>query len=251
MGKRDELVSRLKPIIGDADRLEEFVVAHSNLPGPRGNLELAFALAEIYGDLEVLLRWVDITEDEADVNDPKSFLAFCAAVCLGKIYTNTKDPKLISRLKGLANDGRWRMREAVAFGFQIIGEHDFDELETIFSEWIEEANNLEKRAILVSLAHPPFLTEERAKFCFEIANGILQQITNGENFDVLKKGLEFTISVFVAANPTRGFRFIREWIGKRELIDRILEKNLKKNRLVKRNPEEVTQLLGEIHALSE
>ncbi|MFX1566209.1 MAG: hypothetical protein ACFFCH_09480 [Promethearchaeota archaeon] len=115
MGKRDELVSRLALIMHDADRLEEFVVTHSNLPGPRGNLELAFALAEIYGDLEVLLRWVDISEEEAGVNDPRSFLAFCATVCLGKIYTKTKDLKLIRRLKELANDGRWRMREAVAF----------------------------------------------------------------------------------------------------------------------------------------
>ncbi len=251
MGKQDELVSRLKPIMSDRGKLEKFVVEHSNLPGPRGNLELAFALADIYGNADVLYEWADITEDQADVNDPRSFLAFCAAVCFGQIYTNTKDPQLISVLKHLANDGRWRMREAVAFGFQRIGEQDFHELEMIFSDWIEEANNLEKRAILVSLAHPPFLTEERAKFCFEITDVILLQIANGENFDVLKKGLEFTISVFVAANPTLGFRFIRKWIGKRELIDRILEKNLKKNRLVKRNPEEVTQLLGEIHALSE
>ncbi len=249
MGKREELVSRLKPIISDTVRLENFIVEHSNLPGPRGNLELAFALAEVYSNVNVLLKWADISEDQADVNDPKSFLAFCAAVCLGKIYTKTKDPSLTKILKRLANDGRWRMREAVAFGFQIIGEHDFNELRTIFSEWIDEANNLEKRAILVSLAHPPFLNEGRTKFCFEITDVILMQIDNGEYFDVLKKGLEFTISVFVAVNPTLGFPFMRKWIGKCKLIDKILEKNLKKNRLVKREPEAVKRLLAEIHHL--
>lgn len=251
MGKRDEFVSRLESILRDKDELETFVVEHSNLPGPRGNLELAFGLAEIYGDVEVLLEWADITEDQADVNDPRSFLAFCAAVCFGKIYSKTKDPQLLRRLKQLANDGRWRMREAVAFGFQKIGEQDFHALETIFSEWMKDANNLERRAVLVSLAHPPFLTPERAKFCFEITDVILKQIANGENFDILKKGLEFTISVFVVANRRLGFRFIRKWIGQSKHIDSILEKNLKKNRLMKRYPEEVKQLLEEIHAHSE
>ncbi len=251
MGKRDEWASRLSPIIGDADKLEEFVVTHSNLPGPRANLELAFALAEIYSNLEVLLRWADISEDEAGVNDPRAFLAFCAAVCLGEIYAKTKDPTLIDRLKRLANDGRWRMREAVAFGFQMIGEEDFGELRAMFSEWIEVANNLEKRAILVALAHPPFLNEVRVKFCFEITDVILAQLDEGEHFDILKKGLEFTISVFTAVNPSSGFQFIRKWIGQSKLIDKILEKNLRKNRLIKRNPEAVKQLLGEIQAHSE
>ncbi|MFX1577759.1 MAG: hypothetical protein ACFFCF_11395 [Promethearchaeota archaeon] len=250
MGKRDDFIIELKPLITFPEKLEKFLTENSNLPGPRGNLELAFALSEIYEDLDVLLEWTEITEDQATVNDPKSFLAFCAAICLGKIYTKTKDPKLIRILKHLADDGRWRMREAVAFGFQIIGEHDFNELKAIFSDWIREANNLEKRAILVSLAHPPFLTEERTKFCFKITDEILLEIANGENFDVLRKGLEFTLSVFAAANPALGFRFMRKWIGKRQLIDRILVKNLKKKRLVKRNPEEVKHLLGEIHALS-
>jgi len=246
MGKQIELVRRLKLIISDRNKLENFVVQQSNLPGPRGNLELAFALAEIYDNVDVLLEWVDISEEQADVNNPRSVLAFCAAVCLGKIYTKTKDPKLIRVLKRLANDGRWRMREAVAFGFQRIGKHDFNELKAIFSEWIQEANNLEKRAILVSLAHPPFLTEERTEFCFEITDVILMQTDNGENFDVLKKGLEFTISVFAAANPTLGFQFIKKWIGRSTLIDKIMEKNLKKNRLAKQEPKAVKQLLEQI-----
>ncbi|MFX0170225.1 MAG: hypothetical protein ACFE89_12865 [Candidatus Hodarchaeota archaeon] len=246
MGKKDELTTKLKPIINDPKKLEKFITENSNLPGPRGNLELAFALAEIYEDLNVLLKWINVTEDQADVNDPKSFLAFCAAVCLGKLYTKKKDKKIIVILKQSANDGRWRMREAVAFGFQKIGEDDFNELKTIFSEWIKKSNNLEKRAILVSLAHPRFLTEERAKFCFEITDVVLTQMDKGTHFDVLKKGLDFTISVFVAANPKLGFNFIRKWVGKDEVINKILKKNLEKTRLLKRHPEEVNSLLQEI-----
>jgi hypothetical protein len=133
MSKRQELITKLKPIINDPQKLENFIIANSNLPGPRGNIELAFALTEIYDNLDILLKWLKISEDKAGVNDPKSFPAFCAVVCLGKIYTKNKDKKLITILKDLAHDGRWRMREAVAFAFQLIGEYDFNELKKIFS----------------------------------------------------------------------------------------------------------------------
>jgi hypothetical protein len=246
MTKRDDLIKNLKPILNYPDKLEKYIMANSNLPGPRGNLELAFAFAEVYDHLDVLLKWIKITEDRADVNHPKSFLAFCSAVCLGKIYTKMKDKKIITILKKLANDGRWRMREAVAFGFQKIGEYDFNELKNIFSEWIKASNNFEKRAILVSLAHPPFLNEDNAQFCFEITEIALKNMDKENNFDVLRKGLEFTISVFAAANPEIGFSFIKKWIGKDKIIDKIIKKNLKKNRLVRKNPEEVKNLLNKI-----
>jgi hypothetical protein len=128
MGKREELKNQLTPILHDRGKLEQFIIRNCNLPGPRGNLELAFALAELYDNQAVLSKWLEITEDRAGVNDPRSFLAFCAVICLGRIYTKTRDEKIITILKKSANDGRWRMREAVAFAFQIIGEHDFDEL---------------------------------------------------------------------------------------------------------------------------
>ena len=246
MGKRDDLIKELKPIINDQEKLENFIIKNSNLPGPRGNLELAFALAEIFDDVDVLFEWAKITEDQADVNNPKSFLAFCSVVCLGNIYSKKKGKKLITILKKLANDGRWRMREAVAFGFQYIGQYDFNELERIFSEWIKTSNNLEKRAILVSLAHPPFLNEDNAQFCFEITDIVLKQMDRENDFDVLRKGLEFTISVFAAANPKIGFSFIKKWIGKDKIIDKIMKENLKKNRLIRKDPEEVKNLINEI-----
>jgi hypothetical protein len=244
MGRKDDYIKKLKTIINDPENLEKFIIENSNLPGPRGNLELAFGLAEILDDLDVLFKWSKINEDQADVNNPKSFLAFCSVICLGKIYTKKKDKKIITILKKLANDGRWRMREAVAFGFQNIGEYDFNELKKIFSEWILKSNNLEKRAILVSLAHPKFLNEYNVKFCFEITDIVLKRMDKKNNFDVLRKGLEFTISVFVVANSKLGFTFIKKWIGKDKTIDKIMKENLNKNRLVRKYPEEVKNLLN-------
>lgn len=246
MAKKEELIQRLKSLAGDRQKLEQFIIKNSNLPGPRGNIELAFALAEIFDEIDVLFDWLKITEEEADTNNPKAFLPFCSAVCLGKIYTKKKNKKIISVLKKSANDGRWRMREAVAFAFQIIGENNFDELKNIFSAWINKSNNLEKRAILVSLAHPRFLNEENAKFCFEIAEVVLKEMNRENNFDVLRKGLEFTISVFAAANPKLGFTFIKSWIGKDKVIDKIMKGNLKRDRLVRKNPGEVKKILDNL-----
>jgi hypothetical protein len=243
MGKKEELIKKLKSIKDDPEKLEKFIIENSNLPGPRGNLELAFALAEVCDNLDLILKWLTMTEDLPGVNDPESFPAFCAAVCLGKIYTKTKDKKIIPILKRLANDERWRMREAVAFAFQIIGENAFEDLRSIFKKWIKKSNNLEKRAILVSLAHPKFLNKENARFCFEMAETILREMDREKDFAVLKKGLSFTISVFAAANPEAGFKFIKKWIGKDKDIDRIMKENLKKNRLSGKYPEEVKSLL--------
>lgn len=242
MGKQDDLILKLKPIIKDKEKLEKFILLNSNLPGPRANLELAFAFAEVYDDFDTLQDWISITEDQADVNNPRSFLAFCSVVCLGKCYTKMKNEKIISLLKNSANDGRWRIREAVAFGFQRIGENNFDEMKRIFSNWIKNSNNLEKRAILVSLAHPPILNESTTEFCFDSTDSILKQMDTKNDFEVLKKGLDFTISVFVAANPKRGFSFIEKWIGQDKIIDKIMKENLKKNRLIKMNPDRVRNL---------
>ena len=67
-----------------------------------------------------------------------------------------------------------------------------------------------------------------------------------KDFNVLRKGLEFTISVFVAANPKIGFNFMKRWIGKDKIINKIIKEYLKKNRVVRINPNEVEELLSSI-----
>jgi len=246
MSKKEELIQKLKLIIDDPEKLERFIIEKSNLPGPRANLELAFALSEVYENLEILTKWTEIDADQADVNDPRSFLPFCSAVGLGRLYTKTKDKKIVRVLKKLASDDRWRIREAVAFGFQRIGEDNLSELKRIFSEWIEKSNNREKRAILVSLAHPKILDRNTSLFCFQILEDVFKNMERDDDFEILKKGLEFTISVYTAANPEYGFSFIEKWIGKDKVIDEIIKSNLKKNRLLKKHPKKAGELLNRI-----
>ncbi len=243
MTKKEGFIQKLKLIIDDSEKLEKFVIENSNLPGPRANLELAFALSDVYENFGVLERWARIDVNQASVNDPKSFLPFCSAVCLGRLYAKTKDEKIVHALKKVANDDRWRIREAAAFGFQKIGEDNFQELKKIFSEWIVKSNNREKRAIIVALAHPKILDRNTSFYCFKILEEIFKNMERDDDFKILKKGLEFTISVYTAANPEEGFSFMEKWIGKDEAIDLIIKSNLKKNRLLKKHPEKTEELL--------
>lgn len=243
MGKKEELIKKINLVIDDPEKLEKFLIENSNLPGPRANLELAFAMSKVYENLEILLKWTEIDANRADVDDPVSFLPFCAAVALGKLYAKTGDEKIIRILKKMAGDDRWRIREAVAFGFQRIGEDDFTTLKRIFSGWIVKSGNREKRAILVSLAHPTILDRDATLFCFETLENVFENMKKDGDFEILEKGLEFVISVYTAAYPEYGFSFMEGWIGKDRVIDKIIQSNLKKNRLMKKHPEKVRELL--------
>ena len=102
-------------------------------------------------------------------------------------------------LRRLANDRRWRIREAVAMALQRIGEDDALELERILSAWLEHATFLEKRAAVAALAHPPLLgNTDFIRKCLEISNQLLADLAGakaqdrkGEDFEVLKKGLGY------------------------------------------------------------
>src|SRR5262250_2435067 len=91
---------------------DAYLVAHSGLPGARANLELV----QVAGDMatpDVLWRWSS-SKDE--------YLALCGAAGLGRLAR--EDPKVLGRLKDLACDSRWRVREGVAIALQRLGKQD-------------------------------------------------------------------------------------------------------------------------------
>src|SRR5690348_4589262 len=88
-----------------------YLDAHSGLPGPRGNIELALAVA----DLD------DPAMDEELIASGDEFRTFCGVVGLGN---RAADLATIRRLRELATDGRWRVREAVAMALQRLGDTD-------------------------------------------------------------------------------------------------------------------------------
>ncbi|MGQ9722355.1 MAG: HEAT repeat domain-containing protein [Candidatus Jordarchaeum sp.] len=149
----------------DEEKIIEYIISNSNLPGPRGNLELAQAFAEIVEeyftkDSEKLwslsLKLVEISIDEAPVDDPKEMLPFCGARSLGAIGSTFPAyfPKTFSLLKELANDPRWRTREGVAMAIQEFlkkrGPKTLKDLES----WIQKDNWLVMRAVAAGVAEP-------------------------------------------------------------------------------------------------
>jgi len=261
MGKRDDYFVRVATMLASGmpiGEIEAWLVANSNLPGRRGNLELAWAFGDAFAQSKAgdarwreVQAWLCISEADAPTGDPREFLPFCALQAGGSTYgladAETRQ-RIIAALKTSASDGRWRIREAVAMGFQRIAESDFEAVASILEAWVGEASLLEKRAIVATLAHPDLLAERaRVARCLAVVEIILREMLpldpsarRTEGFRVLKKGLQFAISVFAAASPDEGFPFIARWAAVGDpTVRAILRANLQKARLAKRYPDRV------------
>jgi hypothetical protein len=113
---------------------EPYLLAHSGLPGPRGNLELAHVAAEEVGEAQ-LARWRALTSEKAPVNSPEEFLVFCGVLGLGRELVTAKETSAPRELRAFAADPRWRTREAVAMALQQWGDADIDALLTEMRAW--------------------------------------------------------------------------------------------------------------------
>ncbi len=269
MSKRGDYVIQLKPLIQkNAFReLEDMLISNSDLPGPRGNLELAYAFGDCVNAVQyvddtlwnILTDWALVPAAETPPDGPGEFIPFCAVQALGAVFTLTDDQqktRIIEIFKSASNDPKWRIREAVAMGLQWIEEKDFSESKEIFVNWIDEASLLERRAIIAALAHPPVLyNRDNVRFCLEITGKILNDIIDleagfrkTEEFRVLRKGLEYAISVFTAHLPDEGFEFMKKWALSHDPdIKKIIKSNLGKSRLTKKFGPRVSELLAIIN----
>lgn len=235
----------------------------SGLPGPRANLSLAEEFARCFARSEVsdeswslLSSWADIPPNEADAQDPREFLPFCAVLAYGASYGYTDSEGrtgIEGKLRLAMNDSRWRVREAAAMALQEIGEFDFELLRGILDGWRPEATALEQRAFIAGLAHPPLLRDKNhADYCLELSADILNELLSGkyrqadpEHVRVLSKGLEYALSLFVASQPEAGFALLRRLAGSGDkMMIRIVKSNLGKKRLSQKYPEEVQELLA-------
>lgn len=261
-----DVIEKIIPLLEFPERfkeIEDYLTTNSNLPGPRGNLALAFKFAESFEKesvstelVDLLVKWVNISPEEAPTNNPGEYLTFCGILSLGAHYCyadeNTK--KLImDQFKIAMNDKRWRVKEGVAMGFQKIAERDFEPIKKYFSQWYGSSSYAEKRAFIAALAHPPILKDkEIARFSLKMSENILDEIISvdkasrkSEEFTVLSKGLQYALSVFVADLPDEGFDLLKKYakINDPEL-KKIIKSNLGKSRLTKKYASEVDEVLA-------
>ena len=230
---------------------KNYLLSNSNLPGPRGNLDLMQAFVEI-GSEKDFLPLLEYTPDKAPVNSPEEFLAFCGTVGLGKLISEGKH-EYFQKLRELASDPRWRNREGVAWALQIIGKKDFNLLLKNLEPWLT-GNHLEKRAIAAGLCEPVLLkVKDDAARVIEILDKITRlsiqdKNRKSEEFLILRKGLGYCWSVAIAAFPGKGkpvFEKLLEYNDKD--IYWIIKENLKKNRLIKLDPEWVKNLEARVN----
>ena len=110
MGKVEVYREKLRTL----DSWDLFLMQESRLPGPRANLELAFAAA-LEGSADQLLRYAELDCEAAPSNTAEEFIAFCGVLGLGYL-TARGEGTYLPVLRKSAADPRWRIREAVALG---------------------------------------------------------------------------------------------------------------------------------------
>ena len=214
---------------------EPYLLQESGLPGPRGNLELSQVVAD-EGDRGLFEHFLAYTPQVAPTNDPHEFLAFCGVVGLGRLLAEG-DENILDQLKPFASDPRWRLREGVAMALQRLGKQDMRRLLDAMEKW-SLGNLLEKRAAAAALAEPVLLhNEEDALAALQILDRITASMENSgdakkEGYKVLQQGLGYCWSVVVVAAPQQGKRLMEKWLACPDrVIHRIMQENLKKNRL--------------------
>jgi hypothetical protein len=245
---RREMLSRM--LADDAaGELERHLLANSGLPGPRGNLELAHALAELLARdppgpavRTGLAAWRGLTAEEAPTGDPREYLCFCGTLAWSSDWVRGRgDRTKIGRgLRRAAGDPRWRRREAVAMALQRIGEADPAALLALLSSWLQSASCLEMRAVAAALAHPPLLKDPAfTRRALALADRVLSRVAAAapatrreEDYRTLRQGLGYALSVLAAAEPEKGFALLERWAARRDPdVAWILRENLKKKRL--------------------
>jgi hypothetical protein len=242
---------------------EPYLLANSNLPGPRGNLELAAAAADL-GTEAQFRHWSSLGPDVAPENTPACFLAFCGVVGLGAIMARrggfacinaqsavnqppavngepsvTQENPPLQLLRTLASDPRWRIREGVAMALQRWGDADMIAVLAAMTDWAG-GNPLEQRAAAAALCEPRLLRQpEHASAVLHILDEItasIPQLTDrkGDAFKTLRQGLGYCWSVAVVALPGEGKPLMERWLVSPDPDIRwIMAENLKKNRLVR------------------
>jgi hypothetical protein len=237
VSKKDEYREKLRTL----DNWDSYLLKESGLPGPRGNIELAQVAAD-EGNLKLYQQYAAYTADQAPVNSPHEFLAFCGVVGLGRLLAEG-NTNLLKALRMHASDPRWRIREAVAMALQRFGDVSMDQLIAAMREW-SKGTPLEQRAAVAALCEPRLLGQAKhARAVLQILDRITASFKRTDNrrsadFQVLRKGLGYCWSVAVVGLPDEGKTLMEKWLTSDDKDTQwIMRENLKKTRLARLDSE--------------
>ncbi|MGC3993418.1 MAG: HEAT repeat domain-containing protein [Propionicimonas sp.] len=208
----------------------DYLSARSGLPGPRANLTLLDAAADVMPH-DLALRLVD----EAD-----EYLACCGVATLGRLIV--EDPAacgLVGLLTTRCSDERWRVREACAIAAQRIGDADAPLLRGIVEAWTSSSDPLVVRAGIAAICEPRLLKDSRTAAaalvaCRRATEHLLSVPADGRraaDIRTLRQALGYCWSVAVAAAPDSGLAAFAELPTEDADVDWIVRENRKKKRL--------------------
>jgi hypothetical protein len=246
----------------DIAALEDYLIDHSNLPGPRANLEMIYAFADEVGALcvspsvslnrsYIAMEWLlwrlinryppGLFGDDPD--SPLQLPQICSEVALGEWAATFQHIESgVSTLLEQANSPLWRIREAAAMGLQRMLAHAWDSTIRRLRRRMLDASALEWRAIMAGVAEPALIeTRDHALDALDLHYEALvymrqvpSEMRRAETFRVLRQALAYSVSVVVAAVPEPGFAQMRAWAQWNDPdILWLLRENLKKKRLDK------------------
>jgi hypothetical protein len=205
---------------------EPYLEKHSGLPGARANLELVTAVGD-EADADRLWRLSASTDE---------FLALCGTAGLGKVAL-MEPATVMTWLKELASDPRWRVREGVAIALQRIGREDMSNLVTEMQAWSAEGPYVQ-RAAAAGLCEPALLrTREHAVETLVILDQITTSLAatlerKDDGFRVLRKALGYCWSVAAAAAPENAVPYFEKWMQSRDKdVAWVMKSNLAKARM--------------------
>jgi hypothetical protein len=205
---------------------EPYLKKHSGLPGPRANLELVQAVGD-EADADRLWR-LSASSDE--------FLALCGTAGLGKVAL-MEPATVMTWLRELASDHRWRVREGVAIALQRIGRESMPHLLAEMQAWSVDGPYIQ-RATAAGLCEPILLREREDAVQVLV---ILDQITSSlaatrdrrdEGFRVLRQAMGYCWSVAAAAAPENARPYFEKWLLSSDKdVAWVMKTNLSKARM--------------------
>jgi hypothetical protein len=205
---------------------DPYLRKHSGLPGTRANLELVAAVAE-EADADRLWR-LSASEDE--------FLALCGTAGLGRIAL-LEPETVMSWLRELASDPRWRVREGVAMALQRLGRESMPKLLAEMKAW-RHGDFFVQRAVVAGLCEPALLaSNEDTVAVLEMLDQITRSAATsddrrGDGFRILRQALGYGWSVAAAAAPRNAQPYLEKWLRSSDKdVAWIMKSNLSKARM--------------------
>lgn len=238
MGRVDEYRSALRAL--PVERWDAYLAEHSGLPGPRGNLELLAAVGD-EAPASLLWRYAGSSDE---------YQASCGAAGLGRLAADG-DGDALAKLRELAADERWRVREGVAMALQRIGDADPAALLRIAGDWGGDPDPLVQRAAVAGPCEPRLLHDpdvaRRVLAVLDTVTDALARRPAGERrrpgVRTLRQALGYCWSVAVAAAPGPGFDHLERWSRSDDPDVRwVLRENLAKARLRRAAPQRYERL---------